>query len=1076
MSNNKELSKDLFLKLKGRFPEIKLGDINGMSTVKPGDAVFFDFDFVVNDEKVASVSISVADVGILKIIVTKDILENTSEIAKKKWFQFQREMRNFSKQNLLSFEPSDITKSRLDTKDYQEIASIVKDKDPVMSESSLYGSTRSSYQTMENTRLIIRHSKKIKEESANSRTRNIDAIYIESANGERFRYPFVHLSGARAMQRHIANEGTPYDIFGQYIVGLSEQAYHLRKFNNIVSRKQFLENSEVTPIAHAARFKFQNIKKTLENIQKQHGYLKIKENFQEVSKKELDQKTLESLKSKFTVQQFNEELAELFPYISDLLEASLSSDNFTPDDIASLQQITDLNDVKNKAFELITTKSKRPMQPDKVAYLKRQLASKRSTMEVIKLMYDLLLSGEGSGVIGSRRSMEPSNYRKSFGEAQKGKYSFNTSLDREDGYIDVEVEYVFHAGYKGSSIEPPEPASIEITNVVSAQGPIETTDEENEILEKEAQDHYQDYQQRAADDYGDWKLQMRRDDGIGEEQKGYDPSDAADEPWDNGRNPIQDFAATIESLPEIQIEKFDKASIQAGIDNIQNQIQELTQAMQDNPKDKKTQYSLEKAQARLKLLQARLASADPQTSNIATRNALLIDHLSKHVKDDRLSLQLARISDDYQSFKKPEMKMINELIRAMMAKAKLVDMFAEETSFNELSSMLSANGKPQKDEKPGTINHLASFENFLNSVTENNDLLSSDSDIQSQALSKLSRLMSSHFPAGTNGINAIESLEGIIDDEGLFEQIKAIAKKNSDTCVRPLIIEWIKQNAPDLADKLTEDTKGNIGEARRSLFTPEKHEKFKTMDRGERIEYLYNLVKISRNHDDASLRDFAKKSADEFRRKYLKGNGFENDAPVKKTNEENGDKRTHVAFMKNFNTKQETAIHIPEVVPPMLKANPHGVRTAIYNNPEVKELKANGWDVESMISFQGTPEEAYEKSKEKLAGPKMIAAFDDENKNIMHNAEKAMRLKDAHKKQNEEFSNDQHSSQEIVEFVKSLYDSTTGKFPKGETGVLTSVEKKFGESAKSTASQIIEQLKQQFDENLMRLRKLAGVS
>jgi hypothetical protein len=42
-----------------------------MSTVDPSKAVFFDFDFTVAQENIASVSISIADEGELKIFFSK---------------------------------------------------------------------------------------------------------------------------------------------------------------------------------------------------------------------------------------------------------------------------------------------------------------------------------------------------------------------------------------------------------------------------------------------------------------------------------------------------------------------------------------------------------------------------------------------------------------------------------------------------------------------------------------------------------------------------------------------------------------------------------------------------------------------------------------------------------------------------------------------------------------------------------------------------------------------------------------------------------------------------------------------
>ena len=62
---------------------------------------------------------------------------------------------------------------------------------------------------------------------------------------------------------------------------------------------------------------------------------------------------------------------------------------------------------------------------------------------------------------------------------------------------------------------------------------------------------------------------------------------------------------------------------------------------------------------------------------------------------------------------------------------------------------------------------------------------------------------------------------------------------------------------------------------------------------------------------------------------------------------------------------------------------------------------------------------------------------------------------------------------EVIEFVKSMYDETTGNFPKGETGVLLAVEKQFGEDAAEMAHSVISELSHVYESN--RLRQLAGL-
>ena len=73
----------------------------------------------------------------------------------------------------------------------------------------------------------------------------------------------------------------------------------------------------------------------------------------------------------------------------------------------------------------------------------------------------------------------------------------------------------------------------------------------------------------------------------------------------------------------------------------------------------------------------------------------------------------------------------------------------------------------------------------------------------------------------------------------------------------------------------------------------------------------------------------------------------------------------------------------------------------------------------------------------------------------------------------EEFFESSSKENEIVEFVKSMYDETTGNFPKGETGVLLAVEKQFGEDAAKVAHSVISELSHIYESK--RLRQLAGL-
>ena len=91
--------------------------------------------------------------------------------------------------------------------------------------------------------------------------------------------------------------------------------------------------------------------------------------------------------------------------------------NFDHEDLYKLQGMDDLSKIKAFALSLISNKhSSRQMKPEKVAWFDAALDRTKSKEGVVKMMWDLLLSGEGHGVKGSRFSTDKNNYRAVMGE------------------------------------------------------------------------------------------------------------------------------------------------------------------------------------------------------------------------------------------------------------------------------------------------------------------------------------------------------------------------------------------------------------------------------------------------------------------------------------------------------------------------------------------------------------------------------------------------------------------------------------------------------------------------------------
>jgi len=321
-----KIGEDLFNKIRGRFPEVTIGDETGTVTNEPSMARFFDFDY----NGLGKISLSLDEDEGLTVIYSKDFMEDQDEMTQDAWYDFLKELRVFSKKRMLDYSVRDITKSNLTKRDYKFLAKTPEDGQ--MTESKLYGTSKISYQKVGEARIVINHTESINQESATGRTQKIGKIYIESADGERFRYPFKHLSGARAMARHVAEGGNTYDDFGKHIVGLSEEMSKLRKFKNYMGRSAVMAES-LAGYVDVVKERISTVKKTIESLQKPAYYAEAFAAFETPMLEDVPADVAENWIDQLTIKQFNEELADVFPYIYNLVSEASKAKSLGPDDL-----------------------------------------------------------------------------------------------------------------------------------------------------------------------------------------------------------------------------------------------------------------------------------------------------------------------------------------------------------------------------------------------------------------------------------------------------------------------------------------------------------------------------------------------------------------------------------------------------------------------------------------------------------------------------------------------------------------------------------------------------------------------
>ena len=328
MSNMDNISDQLFAKIRGRFPAVTIGNEAGEVTDDPKTGRYFDFDYIVGEDILGRVSITLTEKEIAVVYNTNFIAEQPDGI-KSDWYNFLKEIRNFAKRNMLNFDTRDINKSNLDKRDYAHLTKTAGEKQ--MSETKMYGTSRTSYEDIDKARLVLKHRQPVNQEVPGARTQHVEAIYIESENGERYKYPMRHLNGARALAQHVSNGGNLYDDFGKHIVSLSEELGKLKQFKTYINRSAVMAEG-LKGYMDMVNERIDSIKTEVMKLQRPNYYAETIKDFAPVVMEEVPEDLQNSWIDELTIRTFNEELKSVFPYINRLVKEKNKIKEVGPDE------------------------------------------------------------------------------------------------------------------------------------------------------------------------------------------------------------------------------------------------------------------------------------------------------------------------------------------------------------------------------------------------------------------------------------------------------------------------------------------------------------------------------------------------------------------------------------------------------------------------------------------------------------------------------------------------------------------------------------------------------------------------
>lgn len=268
------ISKKIYGILKGSCDNLVMYDAKGNETIDPDDATRFFAAFKSSDPKLDNFTILIAihDEGNRSHIDIK-----TPELDDDADFNKVNSIRTGIRRSIGEREGIKINWQVFDhaidpreeamhniKESKKQIDDISESKDI----SKTYGSTKSSFQNIGNAKLIARHSVSVNEEKHGARSRNIKALFVENKDGERFRYPHLHMAGARAFARHISNGGTNHDDVSNKLFSISENYLHLRRSGTKLRTVEGIDSTWIPAI----RESMNKINKQLKSMHGPKGY------------------------------------------------------------------------------------------------------------------------------------------------------------------------------------------------------------------------------------------------------------------------------------------------------------------------------------------------------------------------------------------------------------------------------------------------------------------------------------------------------------------------------------------------------------------------------------------------------------------------------------------------------------------------------------------------------------------------------------------------------------------------------------------------------------------------------------
>lgn len=295
----------LFDLLVSRDFEPEMLDASGRASDDPAETEIFSFDFrAESGQDYGTVVIMLGDDGDLEVYCSDNVGRGMASEDKNSWFGFLEQLKNFATRNFMGFGIKNLNRLRYSMQGQAAI------KEGLLE--SWQGRRDMSWNAGANeSRLMIKHKRTLGEGEA--RFRCVESLFIETAEGERYKLPFRNLTAGKAMLEHVRAGGRPYDVRGQHISDMVTELAVLSRFRR-ANHGRLLEGDTAALVEQTNTYR-ERLQHNLKSLTSRTGYAKYFESWSP-EQATAESVVIEGLKHMFVTQSIDQRIEEALPLIA----------------------------------------------------------------------------------------------------------------------------------------------------------------------------------------------------------------------------------------------------------------------------------------------------------------------------------------------------------------------------------------------------------------------------------------------------------------------------------------------------------------------------------------------------------------------------------------------------------------------------------------------------------------------------------------------------------------------------------------------------------------------------------------